>query len=80
MSLSQSRALGQRSLGRAYEAGEGVPRDDAEAVRWFRKAADQGDATGLSDLRPVQLGGRYSVSTALGEQQVTPPLWVGACS
>ena len=24
--------------------GEGVPQDTAEAVKWYREAADQGDA------------------------------------
>ena len=28
----------------AYSQGVGVPQDDAEAVRWFRLAADQGQA------------------------------------
>ena len=27
-----------------YDNGEGVPQDDAEAVRWYRLAAEQGDA------------------------------------
>ena len=27
-----------------YDTGEGVPQDDAEAVRWYWLAADQGDA------------------------------------
>jgi TPR repeat protein len=26
-------------------AGEGVAQDDNEAVKWYRKAAEQGDAT-----------------------------------
>jgi hypothetical protein len=26
-----------------YDSGEGVPQDHVEAVRWFRKAAEQGD-------------------------------------
>jgi uncharacterized protein len=25
-----------------YDNGEGVPENDAEAVKWFRKAAEQG--------------------------------------
>ena len=29
-----------------YRHGRGVAKDEAEAVRWFRKAADQGDARG----------------------------------
>ncbi len=31
----------QYSLGRLYEAGRGVPQDSNEAVRWYRRAADQ---------------------------------------
>jgi TPR repeat protein len=30
--------------------GEGVPRDQTQAARWFRKAADQGDAMAQSGL------------------------------
>lgn len=29
-----------------YDYGEGVPQDYAEAVRWLRRAAEQGDAAG----------------------------------
>lgn len=31
------------AVGRAYAKGEGVPQDYAQAVLWFRKAAEQGD-------------------------------------
>ena len=34
-----------------YAKGEGVPKDAAEAVKWYRKAADQGHA-----VRSVQPG------------------------
>ena len=27
-----------------YKNGEGVPKNEVEAVKWFRKAAEQGDA------------------------------------
>jgi S1-C subfamily serine protease len=33
-----------------YINGEGVPQDDAEAVKWYRKAADQGDAVAQNNL------------------------------
>ena len=33
-----------------YDNGEGVPEDAAEAVRWFRLAAEQGDATAQFNL------------------------------
>jgi uncharacterized protein len=34
----------QRDKGDMYFLGQGVPQDSAEAARWYRKAADQGDA------------------------------------
>ena len=37
-------AESQVNLGVMYDTGRGVPQDDAEAVRWYRLAADQGDA------------------------------------
>ncbi len=40
----QGDAAAQVALGVRYFDGEGVPQDDAEAVRWYRLAADQGDA------------------------------------
>jgi len=33
-----------------YQFGEGVPKDFSEAARWYRKAADQGDAKAQVDL------------------------------
>jgi hypothetical protein len=33
-----------------YQAGRGVPQDDAEAVKWTRLAADQGDANAQTSL------------------------------
>ena len=33
----------QYVLGFMYDWGQGVPKDDAEAVRWFRLAAEQGN-------------------------------------
>ena len=32
----------QSRLGALYATGNGVPRDSVEAIKWFRKAADQG--------------------------------------
>jgi hypothetical protein len=36
--------VAQRFLGLRYYRGRGVKQDYAEALRWYRKAADQGDA------------------------------------
>ena len=33
-----------------YELGEEVPKDDAEAVHWFRLAAEQGHASAQFSL------------------------------
>ena len=33
----------QKNLGKRYEKGRGVPRDYAQAVRWYRKAVEQGN-------------------------------------
>jgi TPR repeat protein len=43
-SLVPPDAKAQFNLGVAYGYGEGVAQNDAEAVKWFRKAAEQGDA------------------------------------
>ena len=37
-------AKAQFNLGYIYDIGQGVPRDYAEAVKWYRLAADQGNA------------------------------------
>jgi TPR repeat protein len=38
------------SLGQFYRQGNGVPQDNTEAARWFRLAADQGEATAQGNL------------------------------
>ena len=35
----------QHALAYRYKQGEGVPQDRAEAARWFRLSAEQGNAT-----------------------------------
>jgi TPR repeat protein len=49
----QGDAFYQTGLGIMYLEGDGVPKNDAEAVKWFRMAAEQGDA-----------GSRFGVVTA----------------
>ena len=41
---SRAAPAAQFYLGLMYASGEGVPKDDAEAARWFRLAAEQGYA------------------------------------
>ena len=40
----------QCSLGEAYSFGKGVPKDDTEAAKWYRKAANQGYAMAQGNL------------------------------
>ena len=43
-------AKAQNNLGFMYQYGKGVPQDDAEAVKWYRKAAEQGYADAQYNL------------------------------
>ncbi len=56
----------QSLLGTRFLLGDGVPRDDAQAVMWWRKAADQGLANAQSNLGYLYLNGR-GVRTDYGE-------------
>ena len=41
-SAEQGYAYGQYSLGLCYEKGEGVPKDEAQAIKWYTLAGEQG--------------------------------------
>ncbi len=53
------------NLGVMYENGRGVERDDAEAVKWYRKAAEAGNAKGM-----VKLGLLYAKGRGVAEDDV----------
>ncbi len=40
-----------------YDKGEGMPEDDKEAVKWYRKAAEQGNALAQFSLGKAHDGG-----------------------
>ena len=48
----------QVQLGVIYLTGDGVAKDDAEAVKWLRKAADQDNALGERYLAEMYFKGR----------------------
>ena len=48
----------QYNRGVNYERGRGVPQDDAEAVKWYRKAAEQGHAKAQYNLGVRYANGR----------------------
>ena len=51
-------AESQVELGLRYDKGEGVAKDQAEAARWYRKAAEQNYAKGQNGLGALLLQGR----------------------
>ena len=50
--------LAQNSLGVLYQNGQGVPQDYAEALTWYRLAADQGNARAQFNLGNMYRDGR----------------------
>jgi TPR repeat protein/CHAT domain-containing protein len=60
--IRASAAAGHRSgfavLGRMFQDGEGVPKDDVEAVRLYRLAAEQGYAPAQNNLGAMYNSGR----------------------
>jgi TPR repeat protein len=61
----------QFNLGLLYSSGgQGLPQDYAEALIWFRKAADQGDARAQ-----VYLGGMYRVGRGVRQDYAQAVAW-----
>ena len=51
-------AAAQFNLGVSYANGQGVPKDEAEAAKWYRKAADKGYAAAQVSLGVIYADGR----------------------
>ena len=58
-------------MGILYGHGEGVPQDYAEAVKWYRKAAEQGDATAQFNL-----GTDYAKGQGVPQDYVLAHMWL----
>ena len=54
----QGDADAQTTLGVMYALGQGVPKDDAQAAKWYRLAADQGHAWAQTHLGSMYQHGR----------------------
>jgi hypothetical protein len=54
----QGDAEAQWDMGFRYHNGQGVPQDDAQAVRWFQRAADQGHVNAQATLGAYYWAGR----------------------
>ncbi len=55
----------QWQLGVLYHDGEGVPKDDTQAVQWFQRAAEQGYVRAQSTLGAYYWAGRGRASGLL---------------
>ena len=53
------------NLGVMYANGDGVPEDDAEAVRWYRLAAEQGHARAQGNLGSMYANGEGVIKDAV---------------
>ena len=60
----------QFDLGNKYYTGEGVPEDKAEAVRWYRLAAEQGHAEAQASLRNMPEGAAAAPPVKDGQEAV----------
>ncbi len=64
-------AEAQYDLGGIYATGQGVPQDDAEAVRWYRLAAEQGNVDAQSTL-----GVMYAAGGGVPQDDVQALMWL----
>ncbi|OYV32154.1 MAG: hypothetical protein B7Z80_27825 [Rhodospirillales bacterium 20-64-7] len=61
-------AEAQRELGQSYLRGEGVLRNNAEAARWFKRAAEQGELAASRDLAGLFMFGLRAEALAPGAE------------
>ena len=54
-----------------YNIGRGVPEDEAESARWYRKAAEQGDVAAQ-----FKLGGMYLYGHGVPQDYVRAHKWL----
>lgn len=66
----QGNAKAQLNLGIMYTLGEGVAKDDVEAVKWFRMAAEQGNAEAQYGI-----GIRYELGKGVAQDDVEAVKW-----
>jgi TPR repeat protein len=66
----QGEAHAQYNLGIMYANGDGVPENDSEAVKWYRKAAGQGYANAQSNL-----GLMYALGDGVPENDAEAVKW-----
>jgi uncharacterized protein len=60
----------QLALAKAYDLGEGVPKDEEKAVQWWEKAAEHGNVSAQ-----VSLGGVYSLGAGVPKNYAAAVRW-----
>ena len=70
IAAAQGHVQGQSDLGGMYATGQGVARDFAEALRWFRLAAAQGGAGGQ-----LNLGIMYTTGQSVPQDYAEAARW-----
>ena len=55
-----------------FENGRGVAQDNSQAVRWYRKAADQGNAFAQVDLDRLKMNAQATPYPVTVNVQATP--------
>lgn len=63
-------AVAEETVGSIYRKGAGVPKDPAEALKWLRKAADQG-----YDVAQVEIGWMYDHGEGVSKDDRTAVDW-----
>ena len=66
----QGDAYAQNNLGVMYDNGRGVPENDAEAIKWYGKAAHQGLAHAQYNL-----GFMYATGEGVPENNIRAYVW-----
>lgn len=71
-------AMAQNVVGMAYKYGDAVPQNHALSLRWFQKAAQQGDADAQFNLGRIHgkaTGSVYGKQRAASRDDITAAFW-----
>ena len=69
--LKATTVEGMLHVGRCYETGDGVDKDQAEAVKWYRMAAEQGGADAAFELAKC-----YRFGIGIRRNRTTASKWL----
>jgi TPR repeat protein len=79
MAAAHGQAESENTLGMMLASGVGLPRNDAAAVDWFRRAADQGNPFGTYNLGVMYRDGRGVVTDRKEAARLIPEAPMADC-